>query len=359
MSQYVNPASTSDISFTNALSFTINNDASAAVAENPFLELLGGDGVAPPNDDIVRTRFTQDSVNEISYFTHDRNRNGGGFNRITPTISIGLPNSTANFGAVLRWSGGTGAATLTELASLIHSSGVPCIQFDGQLSSRDTGSQSERFGELARATALNSLAQGYNANASAANTVADGPNSIANQAGATIVGASGTGAGANCTGVGSLVNITVASGIGIGRQVTVNAIGIMIAENATIQGANYFHIGSTALPITNMLMGRGDVFGGAHSLTWRMTNASGANIAGHPWDLNASQSTGSANGGRIRLSASPAGGAGSALNALATRFEVDGVGIGFFGIGPVARQAAPTPTLAEVVAALQAYGLLV
>lgn len=68
---------------------SINYDASAAVEENPALALLGGDGVAATNDDIVSTILQQMSADEYVHMYMQRDRNGGGAATIRPVFQVG------------------------------------------------------------------------------------------------------------------------------------------------------------------------------------------------------------------------------------------------------------------------------
>ena len=93
--------------------FTIDSDASEAADTDPALILLGGDGVAANNDDLVRTKFLQDSSAEFVQFTLERNRHAGGYAQIAPNFQIGLNGGTADLDPVLQFNGGTGAGAAT------------------------------------------------------------------------------------------------------------------------------------------------------------------------------------------------------------------------------------------------------
>lgn len=77
-----------------ALTVTINDDATAAVDEDPGIRLLGGDGVAAPNNDLVRSTWRQDSSAEQSWFELERSRAGGAFARISPDFALGRQGET-------------------------------------------------------------------------------------------------------------------------------------------------------------------------------------------------------------------------------------------------------------------------
>ena len=91
------------------LDLTINSDAAAATDEDPILTLLGGDGVAAPSDDLIRTRLTQDSTLEQCFFTMERNRNGAGYTDITPILNLG---DGGNANAVLQFQGNSDTAKI-------------------------------------------------------------------------------------------------------------------------------------------------------------------------------------------------------------------------------------------------------
>lgn len=88
----------------------INDDALAATDEDATLRLWGGDGVAAPNNDIVRTYFRQDSSAEVVQVFMERSRNGAAYARVSPTLVIGQSGeTTASLDATLRLEAATDA----------------------------------------------------------------------------------------------------------------------------------------------------------------------------------------------------------------------------------------------------------
>lgn len=162
--------------------------------------------------------------------------------------------------------------------------------------------------------------------------------------GGTATGAS-TLAGLAAYAGGAFVNAADFS-IGLGYEFSVDTgvMGVGFGPNATPISRCVFGHGSPTTPTPAALrVGNSD--------------ASGANVAGAPLQLSASCGTGNQAGGATSLASSPAGASGSALNAAVDGVKVaEGNKIGFLNATPVVKQTA-TDT-AEVIAALQAYGLL-
>lgn len=99
-----------NVTGTTSASFTVNTDGAAATDEDPALVLIGGDAVAGPNDDIVKTLFTQDSPGEFVSLRMQRNRNAGGYAEIAPRLELGVNGGVADLDPVLAFNAGTGAA---------------------------------------------------------------------------------------------------------------------------------------------------------------------------------------------------------------------------------------------------------
>lgn len=322
---------------TTNLSWTINSDAAAGVAENPFVRIKGGDGVAAPNDDLVFTDFIQDSVREETYVYQERARNGGASTRIAPIFSIGLPNSTANFGAALRFNGGSGSVVITEDLTLSANSGAALLTFSSQVSAPGAGSGSERWGKGAVAAGTAGTACGPNASAAAANTWAGASSADATASGATVTGAGASGSASNVTVYGSLASATVASGIAVGRAAVAGSLGVIISDNATLIGSNYMQVGSVTLRINTLHIGSIEQDGGYGGLTWAMVDAAGSNIAGQNTTVKLARGTGTGIGGHWVMQAAPAGSSSSTRNTLGEVFRITDtakVGIGNVGASP-------------------------
>jgi hypothetical protein len=336
-----------DATGTNNLSWTTNKDATAAAAENPYNELLGGDGVGAPNNDIVRSRWTQDSVAEVTYFTHDRNRNAGGFTRITPTLGVGLPGSVSSFGAVFQWAGGNGAVSSTVTASLLFTATTPRIAFSATIDSAGTGgSGSTRFGELADAR-INGCAFGYNSFAGSTGAHS-GDTAYGEQAQITGSNASAFGAAAIVTAnsgvtMGGSSSVTVAGGINIGTSGNVTAAAINIATTYTNATTGLCNVGSPTLPITSFIFGKGEVTSSPGNITWAMTTPQGgvdSNTSAGTTTIKLGAGTGTGNGGDLIITAAAPGGAGNTLNTNVeiARFNDTGeLGLGNIGTSPGAQ----------------------
>jgi len=98
-----------------ALTWDVNQDAVAATDEDPSLRLWGGDGVAAPNNDVVRSYFTQDSTAELVYFQTERSRNAGAYARVPPELGIGREGeTTASLDSILSFNAATNAGAARQ-----------------------------------------------------------------------------------------------------------------------------------------------------------------------------------------------------------------------------------------------------
>ena len=127
---------------TTGLTFTVNTDADSLTDEDPALILLGGDGTAAPNDDLVRSQFRQDSPLEIVQVFTARSRNGGAYANVTPVFAIGARGeTTATLDAYLEFNAATnaGLAVTSQLRfmgqenryDLMTAANFAGIMFDG------------------------------------------------------------------------------------------------------------------------------------------------------------------------------------------------------------------------------------
>ena len=256
----------------------------------------------------------------------------------------------------------------------------------GLFSSPGTGSFTEQFGALTIATGDSDVVIGYNSKVKGSNTVAigesafGGNNPTYNATKSVLIGSSsqttadetvaiGWATLAESTGavsIGSNNDVFGVGSIGIGHRCFTEAdysiaIGrladagytssIAIGSGAVTLAANQLVIGGVpggAIPdfsITDVYIGKGITHATPAALKIQVTGASGANIAGVNLTLSAGKSTGSAKGGDLLFQTSPAGGAGSGLNTLSTILQLTGDSkIGVFGVTPVARTSAYTPT---------------
>ena len=108
---------------TDSTTFTVDRNATAAGNTDPILILLGGDGVASPSDDLVRTRLTQDSSAETVQLTLERNRAAVGYAYLSPAFHLGkIGETTIDLDAFLYFNGAnhTGTTKQACLAFLAH-----------------------------------------------------------------------------------------------------------------------------------------------------------------------------------------------------------------------------------------------
>jgi hypothetical protein len=281
---------------TTALTFTINSDASASVDEDPALILLGGDGIAAPNNDIVRSRFIQDSSAEVTYFRQERNRNGAGFSTINTVLGIGDSSgtSTSNVG-ILRLYSGDGTTARSIDLKYTRFNGVDHLDMTSTPISWGAGE----------------IKLGREASATTTGAIAIGGNSSSTDADSIIIGyfAAQTGSSTRCVAIGGRVSGT---GVNIGHNECV-LIGAGLATTATNQillgsanatAAYDFYVG----PVTRST---------PRAATIQPGGASGSNIAGVSMTIAGGKSTGTGVGGDVVISACPAGtSSGTTLNSL-------------------------------------------
>ncbi len=343
-------ASAADLEGTDFISWTVNQDGTAGANEDPSLILIGGDGAA-----LIGTQLIQDSSAAHTYFHQTSNGS-----EIAPTIGIGVPGSTANRGAVLRFDGGSGAAALTASITLYHvGSGVAGLRFSSQVSCPGAGANSERFGEGAVAAGTNSTSFGNGASAASTNSCAFGLSCVANATGATVYGAAATGSGDNCCvfGGGSSITSSGDEALVFGHNSSTSAVAIILGNAYTNGTANVCIIGTPTTPINTLIVGEGDTDATPPNTTWRISNAAALNQAGGNWDFIGSRSRGSGASGYVAFSVGDTGAASGTLNNVLERIRINTTGIGFFGAAPVAKQTAATPTVAELLTGLQNLGL--
>lgn len=131
---------------TESVTFKVNEDAAAAADEDPALWLVGGDGVAPPEDDVVRTILAQDSSAEALALTTERSRAGGAFAHVAPVLALGSPTNVAgDLDPTLRFYGASGGAVADAEIVLDASADVLVLRnASGGFSFQTTGGV-ERF----------------------------------------------------------------------------------------------------------------------------------------------------------------------------------------------------------------------
>jgi hypothetical protein len=72
-----------------------------------------------------------------------------------------------------------------------------------------------------------------------------------------------------------------------------------------------------------VFIGNGVTHGTPDNIVYNATGGSGTNIAGASFTLAGGKSTGSANGGSVKVQVSPAGSSGSTLNTLVDAVVID------------------------------------
>jgi lysophospholipase L1-like esterase len=238
--------------------------------------------------------------------------------------------------------------------------------FDSSPSSPGAGSNSERFGSGATAGGLQGVAIGYNANGGnsdnntvigASSTSASGKfyntvvgsQSTANHSNVTIVGKSVTSSSDNQTLVGgNISSITYAAlgygltggsvNIGSSNNSGANGTVITIGNGLTATAQNQLLIGSSdnGWAVNDVYIGGGVTNANATnaSVAYRGTGGSGTNIAGADVTIHGGKSTGSANGGKVSIYTTPAGGAGSSLNSEVEQLSISSSGVWKMGTAP-------------------------
>ena len=112
---------------------------------------------------------------------------------------------------------------------------------------------------------------------------------------------------------------------------------IALGTNTSVTASNQLVIGSQgSYAINDIYIGGGVTGTVPQNIVYNATGGSGANVVGANLTLAAGKSTGSAAGGSLFFATSPAGGAGSSLNALVTALTIDSTGaFTFAGAGGI------------------------
>lgn len=347
---------------TTAADFEINSGATGGASSTGSLTVSSGSGVG----DLYKTKVTNSGGTTILSTTN----NGSA---ISPSVYIGLNSTGAGSQSALTFSAANGGTQRTITATWVASTQVLTVAGGVvSLSAAPTapgGSSSERWGASAAAPGANCLAVGASTTAGHAttgdNSTAVGTLALATAHRATAVGEAADGQYADVVVVGQSAAATAAGGVVIGRASSGGASVVLNGSDGGTSGR--FVVGRATgptCPIDTVIVGRGVTADTtATTLTWRTTDATGANINGTDQTWQASIPTGTGTGGYLRwMAALPAGGAGSGAGSLTEVMRIDGGAAGgrwsLFGVTPAARQATPV-TLADVIALLQAYGLSV
>ena len=383
----------SSLTGTTNLSWTVDEDASAAANTDPFVRLLGGDGVAAPNDDLVRSTLTQDSSAEVLDLRIERARNGGGYvempTRITlnsasyspgvyggsyidfgqdpatatvvinnaaidyvrcvavgSQITIGADDSTAiGYAAKAATTYGTSLGSNAEAnddhaVALGYDATTRTVAAGGSEGAVAIGSVSRAsadhavaLGRQANAEGLRSMALGYSSGATATGSIAIGDaGATANQA--IALGDGATSGGAAAIAIGDTASATAADGIAIGKDASAGHAGaVAIGRGAASTFTNELVIGSATSALADLFVGRGVTSATTGTTTINATGGSGSNIAGHGLTLAAGRSTGNAKPAALSLQLSKPTSSGSTLQTLFTAGAIEHAGEALSGSG--------------------------
>jgi hypothetical protein len=141
-----------DYTGTDYISWTINRDGAAAAADNPILNLIGGDGGA----DLIRTSLTQDSVLETLTYSQ---RNGAVY--ISPSLNVGrAAETTAFLNSTLVLTGTTATPVVRSLTALVNGAGNAISILGNALATPVAAGASLSIGTGATTSAVANFASG-------------------------------------------------------------------------------------------------------------------------------------------------------------------------------------------------------
>ncbi len=277
------------------------------------------------------------------------------FNRISWTAVPGA----SSYDVINDDTGGTVALSVVGLTTDDHGGVQPAYSypetnFTGLLSvdrinAKGKGVDSQQVGFTANSRGDRSVSFG-NQSVASEDAVALGYLSQALNARTTCAGKGTVCSNINSLAAGYSTLVFGDRGIGIGYGVEIDHPDCIVIAS-TLSGVLPFpvHLATTAPnqlllggDIRDCYVGRGVTNPAPQAVTWQPTGASGANVVGANMRLAGGKSTGSAKGGDVLIQTSPAGGAGSSLNALAALAAFTGDSkIGVFSQAgtPVVQQA--------------------
>jgi hypothetical protein len=219
--------------------------------------------------------------------------------------AVGGTNSSAvvlGNGAIARGTTGAvnGCVVIGQGATAISTSVLGATVIGGG-AAYTGGSGGVVIGNLASSSAQNATVIGTSAIATASNTVAIGDSTIANSQRVTVVGSGATwqtgtdsvGIGQGVAGTGSR-SVAIAASPGAFND-SVSILCTQFANNTFMVGGN----GGNA--ITTVLFGKGNASASPTGLTFRLTNATGTDIAGGDVALQAGLGTGAGLPGAVNL----------------------------------------------------------
>lgn len=132
----------------------------------------------------------------------------------------------------------------------------------------------------------------------------------------------------------------------LGAQTASSSGSVIIGYGAKGYKSGQFVVGSSASPISEVCIG-GDIDDiSPAAVTHSSSNGRGTNVAGGDYRVAGGRGTGSAKGGRVILSASPAGSAGTGANALTDWVTLDGNG--FLNIKETSSAAVPAAAAGSI-----------
>lgn len=296
---------------TTNLSWTANEDASAASDEDPFLRLLGGDGVAAPNDDIIRTTLTQDSSAETLTLATSRSRNGGAYTARPTVLSLVAGSGTSEHPAVIF------PSSVVLSTQAITGTGASSI-YIGAYGTIPAGGAAQ-FVALGHATEVYnySVAIGFNAAARDEYQVVIGYQAATGYSTsdhAIAIGRQASATGADSIALGYLSSVSGVESIGLGRSATAShANSVALGRAATTSAANQFVLGSASYATTDLYLGRGVTSATTGTTSIFATQGTGTNVAGHALVISGGAGTGDAIPGSVTMRVAARGTTGTTL----------------------------------------------
>ena len=284
------------------------------------------------------------------------NRYGGG--TITGTFTVEDPGGNAVIEA-------SGLTTANRVAVRHNGADALVVDTNG-VSAPGVGTNSERWGSGATASADGTTSVGSGAIASDTDCTAVGRLALASQANGTAIGANSDATGANnCTAVGESAQATdnaatavgqssLASGAAstcVGRNSEASALRATAVGTDTVAGhsqtvvlgANAASTGTMQLVVGSALCELADVYLGGNGISddapneiryhGTRTNTTETNVSGSDVDWATGEGTGSAAGSVFRIRTPTPTASGTAQQALATRFTASSDGVSAPGAG--------------------------
>lgn len=233
---------------THNISWTVNEDATAAADADPFARLLGGDGVAAPNNDLIRSTLTQDSSAETLTLITERSRNGGAFAEVPTILRIGSNLAAANGFPRLEFNGAGANQTVAIQAGNITASAVRGVAIG--VNSSIQAADAIAIGSNVNALAQESIAIGYQAAARDLYGIAIGRTAVTLAGSsdyAIAIGYGASGGTNDAIAIGRNTFTNGARGIAIGLAASASgADGFACVNSSTASGAQSIAIGSSA-----------------------------------------------------------------------------------------------------------------